>query len=167
MRMCSVEGCSNKHESKGLCIKHYQKFRKYGDPLSGKENGRRKGEGTVSKDGYIIMTIKTKRDPIHRSIIEKALGHEIPTGAVSHHVDGNRAHNENSNLVLCDSRAYHMLLHRRRRSSKDCGHAHWRKCGYCKKYDDPVNLYISPKSGNVGHRTCANEYNRKIKSRDE
>lgn len=33
MRLCSVEGCTNKHEAKGCCKKHYRKFRKYGDPL--------------------------------------------------------------------------------------------------------------------------------------
>lgn len=34
MRICSVEGCENKHEAKGYCKRHYKAFRKYGNPLA-------------------------------------------------------------------------------------------------------------------------------------
>lgn len=37
MKTCSVEGCENKHYGKGLCNKHFQKWRKHGDPLAGRE----------------------------------------------------------------------------------------------------------------------------------
>lgn len=30
---CSVEGCPSRASTKGLCSKHYQRMRKYGDPL--------------------------------------------------------------------------------------------------------------------------------------
>lgn len=33
MRICSIEGCNEKHEAKGYCKKHYRRFHKYGDPL--------------------------------------------------------------------------------------------------------------------------------------
>tara|TARA_B110001454_G_scaffold88531_1_gene84704 strand:+ start:68 stop:871 length:804 start_codon:yes stop_codon:yes gene_type:complete len=33
VRICSVKGCKNKHNAKGYCGKHYNKFKKYGDPL--------------------------------------------------------------------------------------------------------------------------------------
>ena len=33
MRICKVQDCRNKFLAKGYCIKHYQKYRKYGDPL--------------------------------------------------------------------------------------------------------------------------------------
>lgn len=32
-RKCSIEGCNKKHIAKGFCSKHYDKLRKYGDPL--------------------------------------------------------------------------------------------------------------------------------------
>lgn len=32
-RVCKVEGCNNRYIAKGYCGKHYQKFKKYGDPL--------------------------------------------------------------------------------------------------------------------------------------
>jgi len=33
MKKCSIEGCNNLHEAHGYCAKHYQRYRKYGDPL--------------------------------------------------------------------------------------------------------------------------------------
>lgn len=32
MRYCSVDGCNNKHNSKGYCSKHYYRFKVHGDP---------------------------------------------------------------------------------------------------------------------------------------
>ncbi|RYI30544.1 HNH endonuclease [Bacillus infantis] len=34
MRVCSIEGCEDKYEAKGYCKKHYNRFRRYGDPLA-------------------------------------------------------------------------------------------------------------------------------------
>lgn len=33
MKQCSVEGCNNKHYSKGYCSKHYNQYKKYGKIL--------------------------------------------------------------------------------------------------------------------------------------
>ena len=33
MKLCSIEGCTNKHDAKGYCRKHYRSFLKYGDAL--------------------------------------------------------------------------------------------------------------------------------------
>lgn len=38
MRTCIIPGCNGKYKGLGYCIKHYQKFRKYGDPLYKKNN---------------------------------------------------------------------------------------------------------------------------------
>lgn len=51
----------------------------------------------------------------HILIAEKAVGHALPKGAEVHHVDENRSNNANGNLVVCQDRAYHQLLHRRMR----------------------------------------------------
>lgn len=32
MRLCTIEGCTNKYRSKGFCNKHYHRFRSYGSP---------------------------------------------------------------------------------------------------------------------------------------
>lgn len=34
-RKCSVEGCNDKHYGRGYCIRHYQRWRKFGSPLLG------------------------------------------------------------------------------------------------------------------------------------
>lgn len=36
--ICSVEECNRQSIIRGYCGKHYQKFRKYGDPLAGKDH---------------------------------------------------------------------------------------------------------------------------------
>ena len=37
-RLCSIEDCGRKHKGYGYCNKHYEKFKRYGDPLAGREN---------------------------------------------------------------------------------------------------------------------------------
>lgn len=49
----------------------------------------------------------------HRLRAEHALGHPLPLQAEVHHADGSR--NEDAPLVICENRAYHMLLHARMR----------------------------------------------------
>ena len=44
---CSVEGCAALVESRGWCSKHYQKWRKYGDPLADHRSAR----GTCKSEG--------------------------------------------------------------------------------------------------------------------
>ena len=51
----------------------------------------------------------------HIAIAERVLGHSLPRGAVVHHHDGNKQNNVNSNLVICESQAYHLHLHMRMR----------------------------------------------------
>jgi len=33
MRICKIENCNEKHKGMGYCLKHYQRFEKYGDPF--------------------------------------------------------------------------------------------------------------------------------------
>ena len=94
----------------------------------------------------------------HILVCEEALGKPLPPKAVCHHVDGNRSHNKNNNLVICQDRKYHNLIERRTMAYKACGHANWRKCRYCHQYDSQKNLYI--KSSMVSHRECLNKYKR-------
>ena len=96
----------------------------------------------------------------HILIAEKVLGKYLPDKAMIHHIDEDKTHNINSNLVICQDDGYHKLLHRRLRALKKCGHANWRKCVHCKKHDDPKNMYIR---GRISyHRKCHSEYNNKL-----
>lgn len=51
----------------------------------------------------------------HILIAERALGKYLPDDAEVHHVNGNERDSRNGNLVICQDRAYHKLLHVRTR----------------------------------------------------
>jgi len=97
----------------------------------------------------------------HVVMAEKALGRHLPKGVQVHHVDENRLNNDPNNLVICPDQAYHALLHQRADALDACGHTHWRKCKYCKQWDDPKNLRIYVSS--VCHFRCEQEYRRQRK----
>lgn len=71
----------------------------------------------------------------HRLIAAAVLGKELPEGVEIHHVDFNRANNRNDNLVICESRSYHQLLHRRQ-EIQDAGFDPntYLKCTDCTEY---------------------------------
>lgn len=158
MTTCSIEGCSKEHLARGWCSKHYKKWRKYGDPLAFREI-HKKGEGWINDSGYRV--IGDRRE--HRSIAEKSLGESIQKGSCVHHLDENRLNNDPSNLIICNSIGSHTTLHRKKRALKECGHEDWRKCPFCKEYDDPENMSIGH-SGKGStfffHSGCHNKYRR-------
>lgn len=83
----------------------------------------------------------------HRFIAEKALGHPLPKGAEVHHLDGNRKNSNPSNLVICESRKYHRLLHARQRILSIGGHPdQYRICTYCKEMKSIQEFYPSKKA---------------------
>lgn len=98
----------------------------------------------------------------HVLVAERILGKRLPAGAEIHHIDGNKRNNTPSNLVICPSREYHLLLHMRERALNACGNASWRHCYYCKEYDALSNLrgYL-PKGRTTPftyHLRCAKDY---------
>jgi len=88
----------------------------------------------------------------YRLKIEKSIGRFlIPKEKVHHHFNKDGS----VTLVLCQNQAYHKLLHMREEALRYCGHTNWRKCIYCKQYDDPKNLSASSDSY---HKRCHREY---------
>jgi hypothetical protein len=90
-------------------------------------------------------------------------------GHCIHHVDGDITNNLNTNLVVCQDKAYHNLLHKRQRAHAACGFAHYLTCAFCKQYDDPKNMSLSRGKNSTSdrgiHRSCHTEYekNRKLR----
>lgn len=160
---CAVEGCGNKaNGGAGYCDMHYDRFKTYGDVGPVSRLKRKRGEGAVTNTGYVAVGDKEgSKHLMHRIIAEKAIGKPLPESAVIHHVDGNKSNNDPSNLVICPDDNYHKLLHRRQRALEVCGNADWKKCVYCKKYDDPIKMHVQPNLGHRAyHRECASKYAR-------
>lgn len=82
---------------------------------------------------YRKVTVDHGQRPEHIIIAERALGRALPSGVEVHHFDENGLNNANSNLVICENRAYHAVLHARQRVVAACGdpniHRICMKCG--------------------------------------
>ena len=152
------------HSKRGWVKGQYRKFvGTHGNGKGSLSHGW-KGGKTHRSDGYIgtWMPDHPRADkngyvPEHVVIAEKSFGKILPPGAVVHHTNGSK---DNGPLVICQDLAYHNLIHQRQRAYENCGHANWRKCQFCQKYDDPQNLHIS-KQGKADHQACRNAYKRK------
>ncbi|HDR9834275.1 TPA: HNH endonuclease [Burkholderia multivorans] len=161
MEKCKEGNCNNPITARGLCNKHYKRFKRNGT-LS--RVNREWGSGTIHPiTGRIYMHTNGKLKLQHIHIAEKALGKELPNGAQVHHVDENPQNNAPENLVICPDQAYHSLLHQRAAAFDACGHANWRKCRYCQQWDDPDNLYVHPAT--VYHLHCRRENYRLTKAK--
>lgn len=125
--------------------------------------------GRPSQGVYVYDPTHSRANPLgyvtsYQWRAERALGRPLPPKAVVHHVDGDRKHSANSNLVICEDQPYHMLLHRRARSLAACGHADWLKCWVCKQYDLPERLTAKP-SHSWEHPACHRRYQQERKLR--
>jgi len=148
------------HRKRGLVKGEHYRFIQ-GHNGHGLDNSRWKG-GRIKQDRYWSIYCpghpRAINNHVYEHIIlgEKALGKPLPQNANMHHFDENPLNNDN-NLIICQDSNYHKALHQRRRSYLNCGHAYWRKCHYCKEYDDPVNLFVGP---TIYHKVCKNKYNK-------
>jgi hypothetical protein len=115
---------------------------------------------TIQKGERLYVSGKEENHGmLHIKIAEKALGKKLPKGAVVHHVDGNKLNNVNSNLCIFPSNSYHIFIHARMKALEECGNANYRKCKFCKKYDDQNNLILDKCRWSF-HRICKNNYQR-------
>jgi hypothetical protein len=76
----------------------------------------------------------------HILVVEECLGRYLENSEQVHHLNRIKSDNRSDNLILCASGAHHSLLHQRQRAFDACGNADYRKCPFCKEYDNPVNM---------------------------
>jgi hypothetical protein len=103
--------CDRAAFARGYCQQHYDSVFKHGREYIILAPD---GAGSITKDGYRVLTINGKKIPEHVMLAERALGRKLPDGAVVHHMNEDKLDNYTPlNLVICPDQAYHMLLHKR------------------------------------------------------
>jgi len=166
-------GCGGKT---AIAVKTCAKYgRVKGKPsrfLPGHQNrgkGNRSWRGGVFTDvhGYVFVHSPGNPSADHHGYVrqhillaEKALGKQLPPEADVHHINRIKNDNRNNNLVICQDRAYHMLLHQRQRALEKTGNADWRLCKFCGQYGDPNtmarhrSLKKPTHTGTFEHKDC-------------
>jgi hypothetical protein len=134
---------------------------------NGKANRSHKGTGKCRRIKHNAILVKHPLTRTFRKnggyirehvlLAELALGKELPPRARVHHVDHNTHNNDRNNLVVCENTAYHLFLHVRERALNGCGNVNWRKCVFCKRWDDPTKL--ARYRNTFRHRECERAYN--------
>ena len=109
-RLCKIEGCEGRYEAKGFCIKHYKRYKRYGDP--NKRLKKANGEGGHDGNGYRIIYVKGKRIFEHRHVMQEHLGRKLSPEEHIHHIDEDKDNNDITNLKIVTN-AEHQKLHQR------------------------------------------------------
>lgn len=126
------------------------------------QHGNWKGGRSLNAAGY-WLALAPKHPRAHKTnryvfehilIAERVIGRFLPPGAEVHHANEEKGDNRSANLVICQDRAYHQLLHRRTRALRGCGNVTWRRCWICGQWDEPEHLYLKPNTSEAFHRSC-------------
>lgn len=168
-RKCAVDGCEKRPKSRGYCVAHYHRFRRWGDPLGSApkktpeerfESSIDKSEdcwewwGTIYNTGYGRFMVKKKQYLAHRWSYEHYVG-PIPSGMVIDHLCRNRScvNPEHLEPVTNEENLFRGKGYRIMNGMDDsCIHGH--------KYTSE-NTYWEPNERTIRCRTCARERDRK------
>jgi hypothetical protein len=141
--------------------------------LKGEQSATWKGgTKTPNKGGYTRVMVREYRSSkdeyvyTHRHEAEKMIGGPLPTGAVVHHCG---PVSDNNNITVFSSASEHRIHHEQEIAFAKCGHRAWRKCKYCKTYDDLSNMEQKHQGSSCYHLKCRAEHfrNRRLKIKSD
>lgn len=143
--------------------------------VSGPQHPQWRGGVTMHSQGYRLLhrpehprVDANGYVPEHILVVEAVLGRPLPPHAVIHHVNGDKADNRHSNLVVCQDQTYHMWLHRRAKARAATGSVEARRCRYCGEWDMPgrgdfvIHAARRYPDGQGVHRSCNARYQREL-----
>lgn len=111
-RICTIEGCTEPENAKGLCHPHYYRVRRYGDPnypVQRQRSRKKPGDpkGWINDQGYRLLMMpghpnsdKMGRIREHILIMSEYLGRPLLSHENIHHKNGVRNDNRIDNLEL-------------------------------------------------------------------
>ena len=132
MRIVECLGCGKHKEIRAAYVKQ-----RYCSISCAKQKDRHhnwKGGRAITPQGYISVATGHGSRLEHLEVAERALGKPLPDGAEVHHFDEDRSNNDKRNLVICENRGYHMILHSLQKLAAAGFDPHSMKhCGRCGK----------------------------------
>ena len=127
-----------------------------------------KGQARPYRQGHHAKNRPTKgyrvvgETRIHRVRAERALGKSLPPEAVVHHADGSKG--DDSQLVICQDQAYHLLLHARMSVVSRGGNPNTEKICHTCQVLQPKSAFCRNQSEGDGLngqcRSCKAQYDR-------
>ena len=97
-KICKIKGCESRPRVLEMCIKHYGRVKKWGDPE--KTTRAASGSGSTDSNGYRSITVAGKRILEHRYVMSIHLGRSLYDHENVHHKNGDRSDNRIENLEL-------------------------------------------------------------------
>lgn len=131
-RKCAVDGCERKPHSLGYCGKHYQRFKKWGDPLfvrvakpprpatdpsvhylrPGEPIPKGEPKRYINVHGYAILRWRVAPRTYVETLEHRVINGRVTTAEHVHHIDRNKLNNHPSNLLHMDA-SDHLHAHYR------------------------------------------------------
>ena len=109
--LCIIKDCTTKSTARGMCVKHYGRWRRHGDPYNSRKETVRKAKPYLDKNGYRAIPINSDYPGAwsngyifeHKYIMQEHLGRALLSNENVHHKNGVRNDNCLDNLELWSS----------------------------------------------------------------